>query len=630
MEFVRRLQALDRRIIYLLLVGVLSLPFVVSFGLPIYADTYTQQYFNEIEELAADPATRGQVILVLSNWGPGTSGENEPQFRVLLRHLLRRRLPFVLLCSRPDPVFHDAATAALERAQEDERQWAARHGQARPTWTYGEDYLDFGYKNAPVFAPLARTIITAAREFYGQDFVQKKSLALDESFPLLGRFRSMADVSAVLVISETDESRDIAGLVQSQYPHLRIGPATVGIAATDLYPYVKSGQFFGLLNSARAATEYRMLLNPDEALTRPTENALSLGKCLLLVLVLVGNLAYLISRGGAAPAQVSETKPAEARAPLPPLPRGFMRGLFVVFLVVFAGSVIWECVRVAGTGTLPRTRGAPGAAGELLERVGAAELRAEVQEECARARNPLLARFAEREAEVRRARLVEARVRDFIVAFLTIGVFAFLLGDNRFYRFIEAIMVGGTAAYLLDQIDQILRPDWWEPIVGGLTGAGPATNALWLLLALPGGMWYCAYARRLRWLNQLIVAVFIGLAIGPEFRKQINLLIPQVLDTIQPVWPWTLDTQTGGRVLLPSRIEHLVFTVVAVLALAYFIFSWRPASRWGRGTLAASRIVLMIGFGAMFGNTVNTRLAWLTPRIGFLLEEWLGKLWGGV
>jgi hypothetical protein len=31
-------------------------------------------------------------------------------------------------------------------------------------------------------------------------------------------------------------------------------------------------------------------------------------------------------------------------------------------------------------------------------------------------------------------------------------------------------------------------------------------------------------------------------------------------------------------------------------------------------------------FRSMFGNTVNTRLSWLAPRIGFLIEDWLGKL----
>jgi hypothetical protein len=32
-----------------------------------------------------------------------------------------------------------------------------------------------------------------------------------------------------------------------------------------------------------------------------------------------------------------------------------------------------------------------------------------------------------------------------------------------------------------------------------------------LLLLIPGALWYFTYSRKYRWLNQLVVAVFIGL-----------------------------------------------------------------------------------------------------------------------
>jgi hypothetical protein len=631
LELIRRLQAIDRRVVYLLIVLVLSIPFVVSYSLPIYPDTYTRRFFDQVERIAADPVEREKIILVLSNWGPGTSGENEPQFRVIMRHLLRRKLKFVLLCSIADPVFHDAALTSFERAMEDEIQWARKHRAELPTWVYGEDYLDFGYKNAPVFAPLARTIITEPRPFYGQDFVNRKDLTDDRSYPLLRRFQSTHDVSAVLVISAGDESRDIAGLVKSQYPHLKIAPATMGISANDLYPYVKSGQFFGLLNSARAATEYRTLLNPDEPSTQPLDNSMSMGKSLLLLLVLLGNLAYLITRRAERSGRLPPPDPRGVQPPLPPLPKAFMWMLFGVFMVFYGSTAVAEYFRYSRDHTLPRLRtprpdDQPDRTYPRYEQVGREDLADAARADAERSPNPVLRNLVQREAELRFARLVEARVSEFIMAFLTLGVFAFLLGDNKFYRFIEAIIVGGAAAYLLDQIDQIIRPDWLTPILDGLTGRARWTGTLWLLLALPGMLWYFAYSKKRRWLNQLVVAGFIGLAIGPEFRKQIGLIIPQVLDTIQPIWPWATNLQTGATEFLPSRLEHLVFVVVVVLSLSYFIFFFRPQTRLGRGTITAGRMVMMIGFGAMFGNTVNTRLSWLAPRVGFLIEGWLGKL----
>lgn len=634
LKLVRWLQALDRRVIYVLVLLVLSTPFVFAYTLPIYPDTYTKRFYDEIERIAADPVEREKVVLFLTNWGPGTRGENEPQFDVLVRHLLRRRLRFVFVCTMGPPEFHDAAMAAFERAQAAEVQRARRLGQPTPTWVYGEDYLDFGYENAVVFHPVARTVVTEPRAFFQQDHVNRKDLTDDASYPLLRRFHGVEDISAVLVVSAGDESKYIAGLVKSEYPDLKIGPATMGIVANNLYPFVKSNQLFGLINSARGASEYRALLNPDEPTTTAKDNSMSFGKGLLLLLVLLGNAAFLVTRWGERTGRLPALDKRTIRPPLPPLPKRFMWSLFIAFGVFYAGSAVYDLARFMQDRTLarvrlPRADDDPAAEYPAYERVGRETLRGEVQAEAARSPNPLLAKLADREADQRFAKLIENRVGEFIAAFLTLGVFAFLLGDNRFYRFIEAIIMGGSMAYLLDQVDKILRPKWFEPIVEGLFDPEASwTGVLWVLLLLPGALWYFTYSRKYRWLNQVIVAVFIGLMVAPEFKNQTNLIIPQVLNTIQPVWPWVTDPQTGMTVFESSRLEHLVFVVVAVLSLLYFIFFFRPKTKLGRGTIAASRLTLMVGFGVGFGNTVNTRLAWLAGRVAFLLQDWLGKLFG--
>lgn len=643
---VRRVQLLDRRVVYLLLVFVLSIPFAVPFGLPIRPDTYTQRFFDKIEQIARaqdERRQRGepeQVVLFLTNWGPGQAGESEPQFRILARHLLRRRLKTVFLCSMGDPVFHDAALAALRQAQRDEQARATRRGEPRPEWTYGEDYLDFGYVNAPTFASQARAIITQPRDTFGRDFVGRRDLQDDSSYPLLQRLHGVDDVAAVVVVSGGDEGKYIASLVRSDFPQLQVGQAAAGIAASDLYPYVRSGQLFGLLNSARSAAEYRVLLNPDEPATTAVENAMSLGKSLLLLLVLVGNVAFVTTRWAERSGRLAPDDGQARRSALPPLSSKLLWLLFIALVVLFAGTAAVEMARTARTQALPRPRVAGPDVGSVagagrFERVSRDQLLAEVQDEAAAAHDRLLARVAQVEAQRRWMRLVETRVGEYLMAFLTLGVFAFLLGDNRFYRFIEAIIVGGALAYMLDAVDKILRPQWAAPIWAALTGASDWTGALWLLLLVPGALWYVGYWRKTRWLNQLIVAGFIGLTIGPEFKNQINLLIPQVLDTIRPVWPWVTtlrdprDPASAGTSFSAARLEHLVFVVVAVLSLLYFVLCFRPRGAVGRATLSAGRIVLMVGFGVVFGNTVNTRFSWLAPRIGFLIDDWLGKLIGG-
>jgi hypothetical protein len=57
--------------------------------------------------------------------------------------------------------------------------------------------------------------------------------------------------------------------------------------------------------------------------------------------------------------------------------------------------------------------------------------------------------------------------------------------------------------------------------------------------------------------------------------------------------------------------------------LTYFLFSFEH--RWTpiRGSVKIGRLMLMVSFGAFFGNTVMTRLAVLLQRLEFLMFEWV-------
>jgi hypothetical protein len=75
-------------------------------------------------------------------------------------------------------------------------------------------------------------------------------------------------------------------------------------------------------------------------------------------------------------------------------------------------------------------------------------------------------------------------------------------------------------------------------------------------------------------------------------------------------------------------INNILFVVILLSVLTYFTFSYEqrgPVKRvaiWGRW-------FLMIGLGAIFGNTVMARMALLIGRIYYLLNDWLMIRMGG-
>ena len=630
LESIQRAQLVDRRVVYVALALALAVPFLVEYTLPIYPDTYTRMFFNTIEQIANDPVEREKVVLVLSQWGPGSDGENGPQLQVLFRHLLRQRLRFILLSTADDPVGLALAELRLQWAMEDEQRRAQRLGEPVPEWVYGTDYMNFGFQPSPIFEPLARPVVLETRALFREDYVYKKPLT-DENFPLLRSFHGVADIALFMIVSHTDEAKAVCGIVQRQVPDLKVAEATMGIVANDLYPYVKSGQLSGLLNSARAATEYLYLLDPADTTTSPNDNSMSLGKMFLLVMVLLGNVALLITRraeaaGKLAPARVYSR-------PMAPLPGRAWLALLIVFATGYVGVTVVELVQGGVTGTLSRRRVVDPTEreerGPKYERVSLDELRSEQQEQLEVQDEPEPAQRAGIRASAEFARLLEKRMGEFLGALLTLGILSFLLGDNRFYRIVEAVMIGGIMAYaLMEKWENVIKRDWVMPIVGGAQPGGNHWELVWLVLILPAALWYFVYSVKYRWLNRLVVALIIGCAVGPEFSKQVGIIVPQVLDSIQPVWPFAADAATGQTVFDIGRFEHLVFVIVMILSLLYFIFFFRPKTRLARGVSRAGRLAMMIGFGAMFANTVNTRLSWLTARFSFLLDDWLGKLFG--
>ena len=630
LESIQRAQLVDRRVVYVALALALAVPFLVEYTLPIYPDTYTRMFFNTIEQIANDPVEREKVVLVLSQWGPGSDGENGPQLQVLFRHLLRQRLRFILLSTADDPVGLALAELRLQWAMEDEQRRAQRLGEPVPEWVYGTDYMNFGFQPSPIFEPLARPVVLETRALFREDYVYKKPLT-DENFPLLRSFHGVADIALFMIVSHTDEAKAVCGIVQRQVPDLKVAEATMGIVANDLYPYVKSGQLSGLLNSARAATEYLYLLDPADTTTSPNDNSMSLGKMFLLVMVLLGNVALLITRraeaaGRLAPARVYSR-------PMAPLPGRAWLALLIVFATGYVGVTVVELVQGGVTGTLSRRRVVDPTEreerGPKYERVSLDELRSEQQEQLEAQDEPEPAQRAGIRASAEFARLLEKRMGEFLGALLTLGILSFLLGDNRFYRTVEAVMIGGIMAYaLMEKWENVIKRDWVMPIVGGAQPGGNHWELVWLVLILPAALWYFVYSVKYRWLNRLVVALIIGCAVGPEFSKQVGIIVPQVLDSIQPVWPFAADAATGQTVFDIGRFEHLVFVIVMILSLLYFIFFFRPKTRLARGVSRAGRLAMMIGFGAMFANTVNTRLSWLTARFSFLLDDWLGKLFG--
>lgn len=85
---------------------------------------------------------------------------------------------------------------------------------------------------------------------------------------------------------------------------------------------------------------------------------------------------------------------------------------------------------------------------------------------------------------------------------------------------------------------------------------------------------------------------------------------------------WQIPRPTP-RLRASDYFNNWVFTLTLLCVMSYFLFSFKTQGKVVQASGKAGRWMLMIGFGAFFGNTVMTRMTYLLDRLMFLVDEWL-------
>jgi hypothetical protein len=207
-----------------------------------------------------------------------------------------------------------------------------------------------------------------------------------------------------------------------------------------------------------------------------------------------------------------------------------------------------------------------------------------------------------------------------IAAILTLMVYSYLIGDNPLYRLAQHLFVGSSVGYAaVVVIHNVLRPRLFEPLLDDASGNWP------YFLPLLLGLLLLAKARgTAAWLGNSSVAFLFGvgaaLAIG-------GALFGSFLPQMQASWVSVLPDTAGGRV---AAANNILLAVGTIGTLSYFYFTMGVRKGPGTGLLTFSstvgKWVLLITFGAIFGNRVMAYVSLLIERIYFLLGDWLGLL----
>lgn len=210
-----------------------------------------------------------------------------------------------------------------------------------------------------------------------------------------------------------------------------------------------------------------------------------------------------------------------------------------------------------------------------------------------------------------------------IAAALVVWIFSFAYRDNVLYKFAEHLFVGVAAGYSIT-----LAIDSFNRVAIKPLSTNPAVSWHYLIAIALGALMFMKYSKKYYWLARYGVGVnvAVGMALALRTAPMANI-IAQIRATILPLW-------TPDPV---ATINNWLLVIITLGGLVYFLFTIfprRPESGRASPTYSVYRALyligiygMMIGFGALFANTIMTRVAF---AIGIYMAYVQPSIWASI
>lgn len=268
-----RLQSIDRRILWLILLVVVSLFTVFPVTVPNAPDPRSEALWKTIDE-----TPNNKLVLLSSDWSKGTRGENQGQFVAVVRHLMSRKIRFAL--SSFDAPSNEVAMILLTDLSHE-------YG-----YKYGKDWINFGYQASAnnyvkgINVDLIATVRT--------DSVEHKPL---QTFAVMQGVKSLDDFHIVV---EFSASAYHLTWIQFLGQDVKLGFCPTSVMAPESLAYCASGQLVGILWGAKGAYDYEGLNVKAHTgkfdIGRRYMGPLSAAFALVILSIAVGNIGMFMSR----------------------------------------------------------------------------------------------------------------------------------------------------------------------------------------------------------------------------------------------------------------------------------------------------------------------------------------------
>lgn len=283
MNIFDRMMSLDRRWIFLLLAIVCVITYVIPFQVPILVEPEVKRIYDFIDDLPP-----GDIVMIAIDYDPNNLAELHPMAYAIMEHAWRKKLRLIITAlSQNGPGMADQAIRDLADSLKQDRVYNGVEFKGRDI-VNGVDYTFLGYK--PYYALVILGMGQNFRLPFPNDYY---GTPLDD-IPMMKGVINYDQVACVIDISGGNITDAWISYGQARF-NFPLALGLTGVMTAQYYPYLGSGQVFGIMGGLLGAAEYEQLAD-NPGLAKDGMRVQLYAHMVIIVFILMGNVGFLMER----------------------------------------------------------------------------------------------------------------------------------------------------------------------------------------------------------------------------------------------------------------------------------------------------------------------------------------------
>ncbi len=275
----------ERRVVFLYIGIAVTLPLFMSLSQKVLISPEVQSVLTSFEELSP-----GAKVLLSFDYDPPSAPELQPMAEACLYYCFEHDLKVIIMGLWPQGPMQ--ANLALREVLNDERI-KSKNPQ------YGVDYVNLGYQSGNEF--VIQRMGSEFRSMFPTDIRGTRY----EDIPLVKNVKNFSNIDySVNVGSGYPGTREWVQIAVDRYG-LKMGAANTAVQATEMYPYLRSGQLAGIIGAMSGAAEFEFLVGRKANGTKYML-AQSVSHLVVISFIVIGNAAFFVSRRARGSAKLRE------------------------------------------------------------------------------------------------------------------------------------------------------------------------------------------------------------------------------------------------------------------------------------------------------------------------------------